>query len=518
MLIKGMSDDASPLVELAAKLDDGPVLASVLHEFGQRPGLAADDLLLKKLGSDKPIVRSEAIRTLARRKNKAALDHIERLLLDPDANVILAAVMAAGQLGAVRTTDTLLEFTRGRDRTLITASLDSLRKLQDNRAVNVALSALDHQETQAAAIEYLTAFGTPDQIDVVVEAAARNPASDIQSKAVRALSTWQTHFADARERTQAAISTVHGNSGQPLAWHVSGPLSTAAADESLEELRTTTGISLNLSGNTSAATVIAEGSPPALSFNETADDNSVWLAWTTIRVNRPTNIELLTSATGRLSLWMPGGEIHAREKPGQFLPDSDRIPVRLESGTSLLVARIEPDGGDAARFHLRFRRRSSKAEHERLIAHALKTDGNVDRGRKVFANVEKSSCIRCHQMGIEGGRIGPDLTGIGSRFSRIHLIESILEPSRTVAPSYTTIVVALEDGKVMTGIRVSESDKMLVIGDNQGKLHEIAVANVEEIATQTVSTMPEGLEKKLTDREFTDLLAFLESETSARSK
>ena len=518
MLIKSMSDAAAPLVELAAKLDDGPVLASVLHEFGQRPGLAADDLLLKKLGSDKPIVRAEAIRTLARRKNKAALDHIERLLLDTDASVILAAVTAAGQLGAFRTTDTLLEFTRGRDRTLITASLDSLRKLQDNRAVNMALSALDHQETQAAAIEYLTAFGTPNQIDVVVEAAAQNPASNIQSKAVQALLTWQTHFSESRERTQTAISTVHGNSGQPLAWHVAGPLSTAAAVESVGELRTTTGISMNLSGNTSAATVIAEGSPPALSFNETAEDNSVWLAWTTIRVNRPTNIELLTSATGRLSLWMQGGEIHAREKPGQFLPDSDRIPIRLESGTSLLIARIEPDRGDASRFHLRFRRRSSKAEHERLIGHALKTDGNVDRGRKVFANVEKSSCIRCHRMGIEGGRIGPDLTGIGSRFSRIHLIESILEPSRTVATSYTTIVVALKDGIVMTGIRVSESDEMLVIGDNQGKLHEIAVANVEEIANQTVSTMPEGLEKKLTDREFTDLLAFLESETSARSK
>lgn len=518
MLIKGMSDDAASLVELATKLDDGPVLASLLHEFGQRPGLAVDELLLKKLDSDKPIVRLEAIRTLARRKNKSALDHIERLLLDTDANVILAAVKAAGQLGAVRTTDTLLGFTRGSDRTLITASLDSLRKLQDNRAVSVALNALDYQETQSAAIEYLTVFGTPDQIDFIVEAAARNPAYEIQSKVVQALSTWQTHFADARERIQTAISIVHGNSGQPLAWHVSGPLSTAAADESMEELKTKTGTSLNLSGKAGAATVIAEGFPPALSFNETTDDKSVRLTWTTIRVNRPTNIELLTSATGRLSLWMPGGEIHAREKPGQFLPDSDRIPVRLETGTSLLIARIEPDGGNAARFHLRFRRHSSKAEHERLIAHALKTDGNVDRGREVFANVEKSSCIRCHRMGIEGGRIGPDLTGIGSRFSRIHLIESILEPSRTVAPSYKTIVVVLEDGKVMTGVRVSESDKILVIGDNQGKLHQIPVANVAEIATQTVSTMPEGLEKKLTDREFTDLLAFLESETSARSK
>jgi putative heme-binding domain-containing protein len=98
------------------------------------------------------------------------------------------------------------------------------------------------------------------------------------------------------------------------------------------------------------------------------------------------------------------------------------------------------------------------------------------------------------------------------------LIESILEPSRTVAPSYTTVVVAMNDGKVISGIRVSESDETLVLGDSQGKLHQIATTDVEEIATQTVSTMPDGLEKKLSDREFADLLAFLESEKSARSK
>ncbi|MDA1055611.1 MAG: c-type cytochrome [Planctomycetota bacterium] len=120
--------------------------------------------------------------------------------------------------------------------------------------------------------------------------------------------------------------------------------------------------------------------------------------------------------------------------------------------------------------------------------------------------------MQCHQLGEKGGKIGPDLAGIGSRFSRIHLIESILEPSRTVTPSYATIAVALSDGRVLAGVRISENADTLVLGDNQGKTHEIPKADIDEMSTQALSTMPEGLEKKLTDTEFVDLLAFLESQ------
>ncbi len=118
-------------------------------------------------------------------------------------------------------------------------------------------------------------------------------------------------------------------------------------------------------------------------------------------------------------------------------------------------------------------------------------------------------------MGDRGGRIGPDLSNVGRQFSRIHLIESILDPSRTVAPRYTTVVVALRDGSVISGVRVSESDDVLVIGDNQGKLREIQLRDVDEIVTRTESTMPEALENTLTDREFIDLLSFLESRTES---
>ena len=166
----------------------------------------------------------------------------------------------------------------------------------------------------------------------------------------------------------------------------------------------------------------------------------------------------------------------------------------------------------APRFHMRFRRRSSKQEHERLTQLALGSRGNSTRGRAVFEDVKKAACVNCHQLGDGGGRIGPDLSGIGRRFSRIHLIESILDPSRTVAPSYSTVVVALSSGRVVSGVRVSENEKALVIGDNQGKSHEIRKQDIEEIALKKESTMPEAIDKTLTDREFIDLLSFLESQ------
>ncbi|MEO2017535.1 MAG: PVC-type heme-binding CxxCH protein [Fuerstiella sp.] len=520
MLVDRRGDDAESLVQLAERLEDGPVLASVLRDFGMRPGLSADVVLLQKLDSASPIVRAEAIRSLGKRKNTSAVNHVGRLLKQTDADVRLAAAEAAGRLGATATKDTLLQFSAGSEPALVAASLNSLRRLEDDRAVSQAADALEHRETQLAALDYLKSFATPKQIPVVVRAAARNPSSDFQGKAVQTLVAWQKDFVDSRLEVQSAIASVHGHSGQPLAWHLSGPLSETMADELLQQLKTLHRHDLSVLNSFGAASVIAAGAPAALSFAKSAtqDTDPVWIAWTPIRVDSATNIEVLTSATGHLSLWLDGDQIHTRRKSAAFRPDSDRFPIELNSGTSWLVARIEPGINDSPRFHLHFRRRSSKAEHEQLVAYALQSRGNVNRGREIFAATEKSLCIRCHRLGAQGGRIGPDLTGIGRRFSRIHLIESILEPSRTVAPSYATIVVAMNDGKVLSGIRVSETDELLVLGDNQGKLHQIARSDVEEITTQTVSTMPDGLEKKLTDREFADLLAFLESEKTPQRK
>lgn len=95
-------------------------------------------------------------------------------------------------------------------------------------------------------------------------------------------------------------------------------------------------------------------------------------------------------------------------------------------------------------------------------------------------------------------------------------MESILEPSRTIAPSYGTVVVTLKNGKTLTGVKVTETEKSLTLADNQGQKHELARADIEEQQASPLSTMPEGLEKRLSEAEFVDLIAFLVSQQQGR--
>jgi putative heme-binding domain-containing protein len=146
---------------------------------------------------------------------------------------------------------------------------------------------------------------------------------------------------------------------------------------------------------------------------------------------------------------------------------------------------------------------------------ALVESGNADRGAGVFRKqADRSLCLNCHRLGNEGGKIGPDLTGIDRRFSRIYIIESILDPSRTVAPSYGSHVVALDSGLITTGVKISENEQTLVLGDAEGKIHEIKKSEIEERSEKAISIMPVGIEKRISQREFVDLIAFLVSQKS----
>jgi putative heme-binding domain-containing protein len=143
------------------------------------------------------------------------------------------------------------------------------------------------------------------------------------------------------------------------------------------------------------------------------------------------------------------------------------------------LAAVKPSGS-AAEFHLRFRRKSGTADHERLTRAALTRTGNPDRGREIFLNVEKSQCLKCHRVGDQGEGAGPELTGVGSRFSRIYIVESILEPSRTIAPSFGTLSLLLKDGRLVTGVKAAETETTTTLTDNQGQKHVLVKADIDE--------------------------------------
>jgi len=149
--------------------------------------------------------------------------------------------------------------------------------------------------------------------------------------------------------------------------------------------------------------------------------------------------------------------------------------------------------------------------HEKLKQAALTQNGNADRGKQVFLNAEKSLCVKCHRVGPQGETIGPELTGIGARFDRVYLVESILEPSRAVVPGFATQRIELKDGRIITGVKVTETETTLTFADNEAKKHDVKKADILEQRPVSLSTMPDGIEKRLTEQEFVDLIAYLVS-------
>jgi putative heme-binding domain-containing protein len=110
-----------------------------------------------------------------------------------------------------------------------------------------------------------------------------------------------------------------------------------------------------------------------------------------------------------------------------------------------------------------------------------------------------------------GGEVGPDLSNIGGKYAREHLIESVLEPSRQIVEGYRPTIVALEDGRVLTGLVKTETADRLTLVDAEAREQAVAKSEIAQRKFGDVSIMPDGLSVKLTRAQFADLIAYLES-------
>src|SRR4051812_34316303 len=80
----------------------------------------------------------------------------------------------------------------------------------------------------------------------------------------------------------------------------------------------------------------------------------------------------------------------------------------------------------------------------------LGTGHDWGQGRELF---KKGACGGCHAFGAEsqGSGLAPDLTGVGSKYTRDFILQSILEPSATLNGQYYHTTFTLKNGDVITG-------------------------------------------------------------------
>lgn len=140
----------------------------------------------------------------------------------------------------------------------------------------------------------------------------------------------------------------------------------------------------------------------------------------------------------------------------------------------------------------------------------LALPGNRERGEQLFHR-SSITCKNCHRIGTQGTQLGPDLTTIGSKYTRGQILESILEPSKRVDPPYVTYLVETDAGEVLTGLVESKDEEQIVLRDASNVRREIPMSTVLQFVPRQQSLMPELLVRELTAQQVADLLEYLTS-------
>lgn len=124
-------------------------------------------------------------------------------------------------------------------------------------------------------------------------------------------------------------------------------------------------------------------------------------------------------------------------------------------------------------------------------------------GRLVF----QKSCQQCHKLYGEGAKIGPELTG-SNRANLDYILENAIDPSAVIGRDYRLTNILLNDGRVLSGILVEDTERALTVQTINQRI-VLDKNDIDELQPSTVSMMPEGQLEKMQPLEVRNLLSYL---------
>jgi len=149
---------------------------------------------------------------------------------------------------------------------------------------------------------------------------------------------------------------------------------------------------------------------------------------------------------------------------------------------------------------------SSRSEVVAAWQDVLTLEGDAKRGLEVF----KKKCALCHQVGDVGHKVAPDLASVKNK-SEADLLISILDPNREAQPNFNTYTAETKAGRIFNGIIAAESDNSITLRRAEAKEDVVLRTNIEELISNGISLMPEGLEKEFSRQELADVIVFVKA-------
>jgi len=200
-----------------------------------------------------------------------------------------------------------------------------------------------------------------------------------------------------------------------------------------------------------------------------------------------------------------------------LLNQRDRVPILLQALEShqLEINAVDaasrarllqyPDRAIAERARPLFQ--SNTSDRMKVVANyqgALKLTGNPAHGKNVF----EETCGKCHLPRKQGGRVGPDLSGISSK-TKEELLTSILNPSYAIEPQFTNYIVTTKDGGLHDGIIANETPGTITLRGGSTQDETLLRTNIVEMRASSISVMPDDLEKSVSRQDLADVISYL---------
>ena len=145
--------------------------------------------------------------------------------------------------------------------------------------------------------------------------------------------------------------------------------------------------------------------------------------------------------------------------------------------------------------------------------------GDQSLGEALFFGTAR--CSSCHIVKGRGGRLGPELSTVGSARSRAYLVESIRQPGRQltrnrafgddVTLKYDTVTAVTADGRTVVGVPMNEDTFTLQLMDTSERVHSLDKKTLKSVRHENRSLMPAYDAGRLSNADLDNLVAYLQS-------
>jgi len=131
--------------------------------------------------------------------------------------------------------------------------------------------------------------------------------------------------------------------------------------------------------------------------------------------------------------------------------------------------------------------------------------GNAQNGQRVF----RAQCAGCHTVNGTGGRLGPDLSRIGSARARGAIVRRVRGATEDFLEGYQPVIITLKNGQTVRGVRKNGDLFSVQIMDGRERIQGYLKSDVREVVDGKASAMPVFGPERLNESDLNDLLAYL---------